>query len=86
MTAPPADELGVGGFSFADLHKPGRLRNLHDLFCAEVERADPALWREWDAYRRAHDAAPSPIAVSSLLVRMAPFVSEFVTRLFRIQA
>src|SRR5215831_11363080 len=78
--------LGVPGYSFADLHDPDRLSSLYDFFCEEVQSADPALWREWDAYRRAPDAARPPIALSNLLTAMAPHVSRFVRRLFDVDA
>ena len=67
--------LGIAGYTFADLHKPQRLSSLYDGFCAEVAAVDPTLWSEWDAYRRAPDAPRSPIALSNLLVAMAPHVS-----------
>ena len=77
--------LGVSGYTFADLHDPERLASLYERFCEEVASTDPALWREWDAYRAAPDAlAGSPIALSNLLVAMAPHVSRFVTRLFQV--
>ena len=44
--------------------------------------ADPALWRDWEAYAQAPDAARSPVETSNLLVAMAPHVSRFVNRLF----
>src|SRR3954453_23628922 len=74
--------LGVPGYSFADLHEPERLAALYERFCEEVEAADPALWHEWDAYRRAPDAPRPPIALSNLLIAMAPHVRRFVQRLF----
>jgi NADPH-dependent glutamate synthase beta subunit-like oxidoreductase/NAD(P)H-flavin reductase len=77
--------LGVPGYTFADLHEPERLASLYDRFCEETAAADPALWREWDAYRREPDAPP-PIAVSHLLIAMAPHVSRFLTRLFDVDA
>ena len=90
-SAPPNISLGVPGYTFADLHDPERLGSLHDRFCEEVAAADPALWAEWDAYRQA--AAPggsptrlAPVALSNLLVAMAPHLSRFVTRLFDIGA
>src|SRR5665213_4632163 len=90
MDSPPtlepataATRLGIPGYTFADLHDPERLGSLHERFCEEVAAADATLWREWDAYRAAPDAlAGSPIALSNLLVAMAPHVSRFVTRLF----
>ncbi len=47
-------------------------------------RRDPALWAEWDAYRRAPDAPRPPVALSNLLIAMAPHVSRFLTRLFAV--
>src|SRR5262249_33882646 len=79
------DALGVPGYSFADLHDPDRLSSLYDRFCEEVRAADPALWREWDAYRRSPDAPRPPIALSNLLTSMAPHVSRFVGRLFDVE-
>ncbi|MCC7418418.1 MAG: FAD-dependent oxidoreductase [Acidobacteria bacterium] len=76
-------QLGIPGFTYADLHDTDRLAALYERFCEEVAAADPALWRDWDAYRQAPDA-PAPIAVSSLLVAMAPHVSGFIARLFRV--
>ena len=86
-TKPPVSAealLGVAGFTFADLHEPERLASLYDRFCEETRAADPALWRDWDAYRRAPDAPGSALALSNLLVAMAPHVSRFVTRLFQV--
>jgi NADPH-dependent glutamate synthase beta subunit-like oxidoreductase/NAD(P)H-flavin reductase len=80
------DALGVPGYSFADLHDPDRLSSLYDRFCEEMQAADPALWREWDGYRRAPDAPRPPIALSTLLTSMAPHVSRFVKRLFDVDA
>jgi NAD(P)H-flavin reductase/NADPH-dependent glutamate synthase beta subunit-like oxidoreductase len=76
--------LGIDGFSYADLYAPARLRDLYELFCAQVAGADPGLWSEWDDYR-SHPTAPrSPLTVSDLIVRMTPHVSRFVATLFRI--
>lgn len=77
--------LGIDGFTYDDLHATHKLRELHDRFCADVAGRDPAFWTEWDAYRRDPDAPRSPIAVSDLIVRMAPHVSRFVAELFRVE-
>jgi NADPH-dependent glutamate synthase beta subunit-like oxidoreductase/NAD(P)H-flavin reductase len=74
--------LGVPGYTFADLHEPERLASLYERFCEETAAADPALWIEWDAYRRAPDAPMAPVALSNLLIAMAPHVSRFLKRLF----
>src|SRR5512139_1885753 len=77
--------LGFAGFTYADLHRPDRLRDLYERFCDDLERRDPAFWAEWDAYRRAPDATRKSTEISSLIVRMAPHVSSFVARLFGIE-
>src|SRR5262249_25396682 len=74
--------LGVPDYSFSDLHEPERLESLSERFCEQVAADDPALWRDWDEYRRAPDAPRPPIALSDLLVALAAHVSRFVTRLF----
>ncbi len=85
LTATATTKLGVPGYTFGDLHDPERLASLYERFCEEVEAADPALWHEWEAYRSAPDAPRPAIALSNLLVTMAPHVSRFLTRLFQIQ-
>jgi NAD(P)H-flavin reductase/NADPH-dependent glutamate synthase beta subunit-like oxidoreductase len=76
--------LGVEGFTYADLYSPARLGDLDERFCREVAAADPEFWAEWDAYRQDPDAPRSPVAVSDLIVRMAPHVSRFVEALFAV--
>src|SRR5712671_1943754 len=85
MTA-ASTALGMPGYTFAELHEPERLASLYDRFCEEASSADPALWREWETYRLAPDAPRSPIALSNLLIAMAPHVSRFVKRLFDVDA
>ncbi|HMF94395.1 MAG TPA: FAD-dependent oxidoreductase [Vicinamibacterales bacterium] len=77
-----ATALGVPGYSFSDLHDPDRLASLYERFCEQVATDDPALWRDWDAYRQSPDAPRPPVALSNLLIAMAPHVSRFLTRLF----
>ncbi len=81
---PSALTLGVPGFTYADLYRPERLRDLHEVFLREVGGADPDLLRRWDEYR-ADPGAPRPAPdVSLLYVRMAPYLSGFLARLFGI--
>jgi hypothetical protein len=74
--------MGIDGFTYADLHDPARLGDLYGVFCRQIEAADPQFWGEWDRYRREPDAVRTPMEVSDLIVRMAPHVSRFVSRLF----
>jgi NADPH-dependent glutamate synthase beta subunit-like oxidoreductase/NAD(P)H-flavin reductase len=77
--------LGIDGFTYADLYVPARLRDLYEAFCRQAAEHDPALWAEWEAYRAEPDSPrPAPV-VSDLLVRMAPHVSRFLTRLFQVE-
>src|SRR3954464_5710863 len=79
---PASTSLGVPGYTFADLHQPERLASLYERFCEEAAAADPVLWGEWDGYRQAPDAPRPPVALSNLLIAMAPHVSRFLQRLF----
>src|SRR5258707_4727457 len=83
-TAAATTALGVRGYPFGDLHDPERLASLSERFCEEVQAADPRFWMEWDAYRQAPDAPRTPLALSNLLIAMAPHVSRFVSRLFQV--
>ena len=84
--ASPEMPLGIAGYTYADLHVPERLASLYDRFCEEVSTTDPSFWAAWDAYRAAPDALRPAIELSSLLTRMAPHVSGFVSRLFNVDA
>jgi len=77
--------LGIDGFRYADLHVPARLRDLHEVFAREAAAADPVLWAEWSAYALAPDTPRAAAALSDLIVRMAPHVSRFLARLFRVE-
>src|SRR3954465_4108704 len=78
--------LGIPGYSYTDLHDPERLSSLYERFCEQVSADNPALWREWDSYRQAPDAPRPPVALSNLLIAMAPHVSRFLQRLFDVDA
>ncbi len=82
--AAASDPLGLPGFTFADLHRPARLRELYDRFTAEVAGTEPALWQQWTQYRELPDSL-SPISRGNLIVQMAPHVSRFVARLFNVE-
>ena len=77
--------LGVGGFTFADLHQPARLRELYDRFAAHVKAVEPELWPQWSQYREVPESL-SAIARGNIVVAMAPHVSRFVAELFSVAA
>ncbi len=78
-------QLGIEGFSYADLYDPHRLADLAAAFDRHVEARDPGLLREFDAYRACRGEGMAPEQVSDLLVRMAPHLGDFVARLFHIE-
>jgi NADPH-dependent glutamate synthase beta subunit-like oxidoreductase/NAD(P)H-flavin reductase len=76
--------LGIPGFNYPDLYDSARLRELLDVFDASVERHDSQLHSEFQAYRQNQGEGLSPEAISDLLVRMGPYVGQFVAKLFNV--
>lgn len=79
----PHDTLGLPRFTFADLHQPARLRELHDRFVDTVTQTEPDLWSQWKQYRELPESLGA-VARGNLVVAMAPHVSRFVSRLFSV--
>ncbi|HEX8498942.1 MAG TPA: hypothetical protein VF659_00005, partial [Pyrinomonadaceae bacterium] len=78
--------LGIEGFSYGDLHRPGRLRALAEAFYAEVGREDAALHASLSEYIASRgENLKGTKAESELLIAAAPHLSRFVARLFRIE-
>jgi len=88
-TAPPIPAerdfpLGVPGFTYQDLHREERLRELDAAFREELGREDGALAARLSAYR-ADPTSFDPLARSRLLVEAARPLARFVARLFGIE-
>jgi NADPH-dependent glutamate synthase beta subunit-like oxidoreductase/NAD(P)H-flavin reductase len=81
----PVTPLGIDGFTFADLHRPARLRDLYNRFVEQVKSAEPDLWAQWQQYREIPESL-SAIARGNIVVAMAPHVSRFVSALFSVGA
>ena len=77
----PDMALGLNGFSFADLHRPSRLRDLYARFVEQVKSTEPELWSQWQQYQEVPESFTN-IGRSNLIVAMAPHVSRFVSALF----
>src|SRR5258705_12502937 len=77
-------ELGIPGFRFKDLYDVHRLPDLARVFDDYLREADPAAHRDLERYRR-DDERLSPIEISGILVKVAPWVSRFIGRLFGIE-
>ena len=78
--------LGIAGFTYPDLYKSERLKELFDIFDCEVAVANPELFASWDDYRNHPEKPRTAPEVSALLVAMAAQVSGFLTRFFGIPA
>ena len=78
--------LGIPGFTYPDLYKPERLKELLDVFDCEIAAANPELFAAWDDYRNHPEKPRSEPEISALLVTMAEHVSRFLTKFFGITA
>ncbi len=77
-------ELGIPGFRYSDLFEPQKLKNLADAFYAEVSEADPVLSSALTKYIAARGEGYEPKVRSKILTDTAPYLSDFVARLFGI--
>ncbi|MBK6459798.1 MAG: FAD-dependent oxidoreductase [Myxococcales bacterium] len=89
-TDPPATPelaLGVPGFSYADLHRPARLADLHATFWAWFRAEAPEAASTFTAYADAvgSGARVKPEDASTAVLVAAPYVSRFVGRLFAVE-
>ena len=75
--------LGIDGFTYPDLYDPLRLKMLAEYFYKDVETADPGLGRQYANYR--HENGLSPVDESNLIVKLAPYLGQFIARLFQIE-
>ncbi len=79
-------DLGVKGFRYSDLYKPERLKALADRFYSELSEKNPALARDFDAYRACQGEGMTALQQSNLIIHTAPYLSDFVSRLFHAEA
>ncbi len=79
-------ELGINGFKYSDLYDAVKLRELAEKFYAEVLEKEPVLGDALNKYIAAHGQAHEKRVASKILTDAAPFLSEFVARMFKITA
>ncbi|MEW6036822.1 MAG: pyridine nucleotide-disulfide oxidoreductase [Pseudomonadota bacterium] len=77
--------LGIPGFRYPDLYEPEKLRLLYEAFEDWTRQRDPGLIAAFQGYRASEGMNMAPEAISELLVKMAPYVGEFVARLFDVE-
>ena len=76
--------LGVADFKYSDLFDARRLKELADIFYAEVAEKEPALGDALQKYIAAQGEGIERRAESQILTDAAPFLSDFVARLFNV--
>jgi NADPH-dependent glutamate synthase beta subunit-like oxidoreductase/NAD(P)H-flavin reductase len=81
----PALELGVAGFTYADLYDPQRLRELYEEWDRFFAESAPAAYARFDAYRACKGAGMSELAQSEAILAAAPSVGRFVGKLFGVE-
>lgn len=77
--------LSFGDFTYADLYRTERLRELAEFFYQELERADTEAAREFARYRAAQGGGFNEREESNLLVSVAPHLGRFLARLFGVE-
>lgn len=77
-------QLGVKGYRFSDLFDAVRLQELAECFYSEVEREEPVLGSALRKYINTRGAGIGRRAESKILTDAAPFLSDFIGRLFNI--
>ncbi len=79
-------ELGVDGFHYSDLFDAVKLKELADVFYAEVTEAEPVLGSALSKYVAAEGRGYERKAESKILTDAAPFLSAFISRMFGIDS
>jgi len=77
-------ELGIAGFTFADLFNANKLKELADVFYADVLEKEPVIGDALQKYIASRGKGFERKVESKILTDAAPFLSEFIARLFRI--
>jgi len=79
-------ELGIKGFRFSDLFDAVRLKELAERFYADLEGRDAVLHSALTKYIGAKGQYYEKKVESKILTDAAPYISDFVARLFGISA
>ncbi len=79
-------DLGIEGFRFSDLFDAVRLKELAERFYAEIEPHDAVLHSALTKYIATRGAGYERKVESKILTDAAPYLSDFIARLFRINS
>jgi NADPH-dependent glutamate synthase beta subunit-like oxidoreductase/NAD(P)H-flavin reductase len=78
-------KINLRGYSYEDLYNPFKLKELTDIFYQGVEADDPELYASFKAYAEAKGEGWDPVQTSSILVRMGPYLSRFIAKMFGVE-
>ncbi len=79
-------KLGIGNFNFSDLQKPEKLKDLCEAFYADLQTQNAELHDVLTQYVKARGVNYESKIESKILTDSAPFLSDFIARLFHIEA
>ncbi|HEX9961841.1 MAG TPA: hypothetical protein VGB00_12960, partial [Pyrinomonadaceae bacterium] len=77
-------DLGIAGFRYSDLYRAEKLKELAENFYAEIAEENPLLHEALTKYIAARGADYEQKTESKILTDAAPYLSDFIARLFGI--
>src|SRR6185503_9044534 len=77
-------ELGIEGFRFSDLFDAVKLAELAEMFYADLNERQPIVGEALRKFLAAGGAGYEPRAASKVLTDSAPYLSDFIARMFGI--
>ena len=77
-------ELGINGYKYSDLFDAVKLKGLAEKFYAEVDEKEPVLGDALKKYIASGGDGYEKRVESKILTDAAPFLSDFVARMFKI--
>src|SRR5512139_466428 len=78
-------QLGVPGFKYADLNRVRRLEALDKAFLSDLRERNSGLADDLERYRGDAGAGWPRLQTAELLIQVAPYLGEFIARLFRLE-
>ena len=78
-------DLGISGFRFSDLYDPVKLKLLAENFYETVGNHDETLFKALTTYIEKGGEGYEPKVASKILTDSAPYLSEFIAKLFGIE-
>lgn len=72
------------GYSYEDLYKQESLKQLAEDFYGFFEAADKEKYANFEKYNKTKGEGYTPLEISTVLIESAPFLSDFLGKLFKI--